>query len=124
MAVPRGRCRGVLPTGSLRRLRPGALSRVRRPEPSTGTPRGDVTTDRAIQDAVRNAVLEVTGGDERLQVTHTLATLGWGGILFVDVYARSPYESFGELEPQLRTRVATVADQPYGRVAVRWRTSN
>ena len=83
-----------------------------------------MTTDRVIQDAVRSAVLEATGGDDRLEVTHTLATLGWGGILFVDVYARSPYESFGELEPELRTRVAAVADQPHDRVAVRWRTSN
>jgi hypothetical protein len=83
-----------------------------------------VTTDRAIQDAVRGAVLDVTGGDERLRVTHTLATLGWGDVLFVDVYARSPYDSFEELEPELRKLVAVVANQPYERVAVRWRTSN
>ncbi len=83
-----------------------------------------MTTDRAIQDAVRSAVLEVTGGDHRMRVTHTLATLGWGDILFVDVYARSPYESFGELEPELRKRVAALVDQPFDRVAVRWRTSN
>jgi hypothetical protein len=82
------------------------------------------TTDRAVQDAVRRAVLEVTGEDERLRVTHTLATFGWGAILFVDVYARSPYESFEEHEPELRKLVAVVADHPYERVAVRWRTSN
>lgn len=73
---------------------------------------------------MRNAVLEVTGDDDRLRVTHTLATVGWGDVLFVDVYARSPYDSFSEFEPELRRRVATVADQPYERVAVRWRTSN
>jgi hypothetical protein len=83
-----------------------------------------VTTDRAIQDAVRRAVMEVTGTDDRLRVTHTLATLGWGDVLFVDVYARSPYSSFEELEPELRKLVAVVANQPYERVAVRWRTSN
>jgi len=69
-------------------------------------------------------VLDVTGGDDRLRVTHTLATVGWGDVLFVDVYARSPYESFEELEPELRKLVAAVANQPYERVAVRWRTSN
>ena len=69
-------------------------------------------------------MLDVTGGDDRLRVTHTLATVGWGDVLFVDVYARSPYESFEELEPELRKLVAAVANQPYERVAVRWRTSN
>lgn len=88
-----------------------------------GTDRA-IRADRAIQDAVRGAVMEVAGGDDRLHVTHTLATLGWGDVLFVDVYARSPYESFVELEHELRTRVADVTDQPYARVAVRWRTSN
>jgi hypothetical protein len=83
-----------------------------------------VTTDRTVQDAVRSAVLEVTGNDDRLRVTHTLATLGWGEVLYVDVYARSPYDSLRELEPGLRTLVASVTDHPYERVAVRWRPSN
>jgi hypothetical protein len=82
-------------------------------------------SDRSIQDAVRAAVLEVTGKDGRwLHVTHTLATRGWGGVLFVDVYAWSPYESFEELEPQLRRLVASVIGHPVERVAVRWRATN
>ena len=83
-----------------------------------------MTTDRAIRDAVRGVVLEVTGNDDRLRVTHTLATVGWGDVLFVDVYARSPYDSLEELEPELRKLVAAVANQPCERVAVRWRTTN
>lgn len=83
-----------------------------------------MTTDRTTQDEVRNVVLEVTRNDDRLRVTHTLAALGWGDVLFVDVYGRSPYESLEELEPELRKRVAAVADHPYERVAIRWRTSS
>ena len=45
--------------------------------------------DSATQSAVRRAVLDVTGADDRLHVTHTFAALGWGDVLYVDVYARS-----------------------------------
>ena len=69
-------------------------------------------------------MLEETGGDERLRVTHTLATVGWGDVLYVDIYAQSPYESFEEHEPDLRKLVASVTNYPCDRVAVRWRTSN
>jgi hypothetical protein len=81
-------------------------------------------TDSATQSAVRRAVQAATGPDERLQVTHTVATHGWGDVLFVDVYARSRNETLGDLNPELRRAVAVVADQPYERVTIKWRLSN
>jgi hypothetical protein len=80
--------------------------------------------DSATQSAVRRAVLEATEADKRLQVTHTVATHGWGDVLYVDVYARSRYETLGDLNPALRQVVAVVAEQPYERVAIKWRLSN
>ncbi len=77
-----------------------------------------------MQEAVRGVVLDVARCHERLLITHTLATLGWGGVLFVDVYARAPYESFEELDAALRCRVAAAVGQPHERVAIRWRTAN
>ena len=80
--------------------------------------------DGAFQSAVRRVVLEVTGRGDRVRVTHTLATLGWGDVLFVDVYARSgPGSRAEDLDPELRKTVAVVAEQPYERVAIRWRIS-
>ena len=75
------------------------------------------------QSAVRRAVLEATGADDRLQVTQTVATHGWGDVLYVDVYARSRGARLGDLnlDPDLRRAVADVADRPYGRVAITWR---
>jgi hypothetical protein len=75
----------------------------------------------ATQSAVRRAVLEATGADDRLQVTQTVATHGWGDVLYVDVYARSRSGSLGDLNPDLRRAVAAVADRPYGRVTISWR---
>jgi hypothetical protein len=80
--------------------------------------------DSATQSAVRRAVLEATEADERLHVTHTVATHGWGDVLYVDVYARSRDEALGDLNPALRKVVAVVAEQPYERVAIKWRLSN
>jgi hypothetical protein len=68
-------------------------------------------------------VLEATGPDQRVHVTHTLATHGWGDVLYVDVYARSRDEGLGDLNPALRKAVAVVADQPYERVTIKWRLS-
>ena len=81
-------------------------------------------TDSATQSAVRRAVQEATDLDERLQVTHTVATHGWGDVLYVDVYARSRGRTLGDLNPELRRAVAVVADQPYERVTIKWRLTN
>ena len=80
--------------------------------------------DSATQSAVRRAVLETTGADDRLQVIQTVATHGWGDVLYVDVYARSRDGTLGDLNPELRRAVAVVADQPYERVTIKWRLSN
>jgi hypothetical protein len=80
--------------------------------------------DSATQSAVRRAVLEATEPDGRLRVTHTVATHGWGDVLYVDVYARSRDITLGDLNPELRQAVATVADQPYERVTIKWRLSS
>ena len=69
-----------------------------------------VRADSATQSAVRRAVLEATGADDRLQVTQTVATHGWGDVLYVDVYARSRDQTLGDLSPELRHAVAEVAD--------------
>jgi hypothetical protein len=69
-------------------------------------------------------VLETTGPDDRLQVTQTVATHGWGDVLYVDVYARSRDQSLIDLNPDLRQAVAEVADRPFERVTIKWRLSN
>jgi hypothetical protein len=76
-----------------------------------------------MQSAVRRAVLETTQPDGRLRVTHTVATHGWGDVLYVDVYAQSRDITLGDLNPDLRRAVAVVADQPYERVTIKWRLS-
>jgi hypothetical protein len=81
-------------------------------------------TDSATQSAVRRAVLETTQPDERLRVTHTVATHGWGDVLYVDVYARSRDVTLGDLNPALRQAVAAVADRPYERITIKWRLSS
>jgi hypothetical protein len=82
-----------------------------------------VRADGATQSAVRRAVLETTEPDGRLHVTHTVATHGWGDVLYIDVYARSR-DAVGDLNPALRKAVAVVADRPYERVTIKWRLSN
>jgi hypothetical protein len=81
-------------------------------------------TDGATQSAVRRAVQETTAPDDRLQVTHTVATHGWGDVLYVDIYARSRDQALGDLDPELRRAVAVVVGQPYERVTIKWRLSN
>jgi hypothetical protein len=84
-----------------------------------------MTTESEMQSAVRRVVDEVTGADGRLRVTHTVATRGWGDILYVDVYARSPYETWDEeFDHALRTMVADVTRAPRSRVTIRWRISS
>lgn len=80
--------------------------------------------DGTIQSAVRRAVVDVTGRDERLRVTHTLARTGWGDVLYVEVYAHSHQETLDDLDPELRKIVSVVADQPFERVVIRWRISH
>jgi hypothetical protein len=80
--------------------------------------------DSSVQSAVRRAVLDATGTDDRLHVTHTVATHGWGDVLYVDVYARSRDEALRDLNPELRKAVAVVADQPYERVTIKWRLTS
>jgi hypothetical protein len=80
--------------------------------------------DSATQSAVRRAVLEATEPDERLQVTHTVATHGWGDVLYIDVYARSRDDTLGDLNPALPKAVAIVADRPYERVTIKWRLTH
>ena len=82
-----------------------------------------MTADTAFQEAVRDAVLEVTGGEDVLRVTHTQAGIGWGRVLFVDVYTRAGTGSHEEFDPQLRKAVSEVAAHPFQRVAIRWRMS-
>ncbi len=57
-------------------------------------------------------------------MTHTIARTGWGDVLYVDVYARSRHETLDDLDPELRKIVSVVADQPFERVAIRWRISH
>jgi hypothetical protein len=78
-------------------------------------------SDAAIQRAARDAVDEVTAVDDRLRVRQVVATLGWGGVLFVDVYTASNTEILEDLDPALRKRIALAVDRPYERVTIRWR---
>jgi hypothetical protein len=80
-----------------------------------------VTGDSTLQRSVRNAVNEVTAADDRLRVTGTMANLGWGGVLFVDVYAQSGVETLEDLDHALRKVIALFTDRPVERVTVRWR---
>jgi len=78
-------------------------------------------SDSTLQRAVRNAVDEITGADDRLRVTQTMATAGWGDVLFVDVYAKSQCDVLEDLDPAIRKLVAVSADWPFERVTIRWR---
>ena len=78
----------------------------------------------ATQSAVRRAVLHATDDDDRLTVTQTVASNGWGDVLYVDVYARSRGGTLEDLNPAVRKAVALVADRPYERVTIKWRLSN
>jgi hypothetical protein len=78
----------------------------------------------ATQSAVRQAVLHATNADDRLTVTQTVASNGWGDVLYVDVYARSRQETLEDLNPALRKAVAVVADRPYERITIKWRLSS
>jgi len=81
-------------------------------------------SDSSLQRAVRAAVDEVAGVDDRLGITQTVAFEGWGNVLFVDVYARSRCDGLEDLDPALRKLVAVSVDWPYERVTVRWRLSH
>jgi hypothetical protein len=83
-----------------------------------------MTADQGMQNAVRRAVMDVAGADDRLEVTHTIAATGWGDVLHVDVYALSRAETLEDLDPELRKLVAGVAERPFERVAIRWRLSH
>jgi hypothetical protein len=84
-----------------------------------------VIAEGALQVAVRRAVDELTAADQRLAVTHTVATRGWGDVLYVDMYARSPYETLDEeFDRALRKQVSVVTETPFERVTIRWRISN
>ena len=89
-----------------------------------GTRPASVRPDSATQNAVRRAVLDATAADDRLQVTNTVATLGWGDVLYVDVYARSRHLTVDDLNPALCRAVAVSAGPPYERVAIKWRLTN
>lgn len=78
-------------------------------------------SDSTLQRAVRNAVDEIAGVDDRLRVTQTMATPGWGDVLFVDIYAKSQSDVLEDLDPALRKLVAVCADWPFERVTIRWR---
>ena len=80
-------------------------------------------SDSALQRAVRAAVDEVTNADERLRVSRTIASLGWGDVLFVDVYTKSRSETLDDLDLTLRKSVAVFTDQPFERITIRWRIS-
>jgi len=77
--------------------------------------------DAGLQRAVRAAVDEITRVDERLRVTQTIATIGWGDVLFVDVYAKTRCDTLEDLDPALRKLVAASAAWPFDRVTIRWR---
>jgi hypothetical protein len=78
----------------------------------------------ATQSAVRRAVLQATSADDRLTVTQTVASNGWGDVLYVDVYARSRQPTLEDLNPELRKAVAVVTDRPYERITIKWRLSS
>ncbi|MGA2472094.1 MAG: hypothetical protein ABSG39_01190 [Acidimicrobiales bacterium] len=80
-------------------------------------------SDSALQRAVRAAVDEVTNVDERLRVSRTIASLGWGDVLFVDVYTKSRSETLDDLDLTLRKSVAVFTDQSFERITIRWRIS-
>ena len=117
----------VTPSGSTdlsAQLRRG----VRGPDgvPPSVKPPTEVTplSGAALQSAVQAAVDEVTGADQQVRVDQTMATLGWGDVLFVDIYTRSRAESLEHLDRALRENVARRTDHPFARTAVRWRVSS
>jgi hypothetical protein len=99
---------------------PRSAGRPHRPRDASAktTP---LLSDAALQRAARDAVEEVTALDDRLRVRQVVATLGWGGVLFVDVYTTSNSEILEDLDPALRKRVATAVGRPYERITIRWR---
>ena len=104
------------------RVRPrGAASHPERHAAAPPARVREKMTDSTLQRAVRNAVDEIIGVDDRLRVAQTVATSGWGDVLFVDVYARSSDDVLEDLDPALRKLVAVCADWPFERVAIRWR---
>ena len=99
---------------------PRSAGRAHRPRAAAAktTP---LLSDAALQKAARDAVDEVTAIDERLRVRQVVATLGWGAVLFVDVYATSNTEILEDLDPSLRKHVAAAVGRPYERITIRWR---
>jgi hypothetical protein len=81
-------------------------------------------SDTALQRAVRAAVDEVANPDERLRVNQTIASLGWGDVLFVDIYTKSRAETLEDLDQALRKNVAVFTNQAFERTTIRWRVSS
>ncbi|MGO8824273.1 MAG: hypothetical protein ACLQU9_03425 [Acidimicrobiales bacterium] len=81
-------------------------------------------SDTALQRAVRAAVDEVANPDERLRVNQTIASLGWGDVLFVDIYTKSRAETLEDLDEALRKNVAVFTGQAFERTTIRWRVSS
>ena len=79
------------------------------------------TTGSALQRAVRDAVLEAVGSDSAPRVAHTHVAVGWGGVLFVDLYARPGASSLEGHEDALRTSISVLTGHQPDRIAVRWR---
>ena len=94
--------------------------------PTFVAPPAAVTTmsDTALQRAVRAAVDEVANPDERLRVNQTIASLGWGDVLFVDIYTKSRAETLEDLDEALRKNVAVFTGQAFERTTIRWRVSS
>lgn len=80
--------------------------------------------DGEMQRAVRGAIDEITGADERIRVTHAMATRGWGDVLYVDVYAHSHDVTLHhEFDRALWALVSRITNTPIERVTIRWRIS-
>ena len=107
----------------------GAHPRHRSPRPDRVPPHAKPPTrvtalsGAALQSAVQSAVDEVTDADEHHRVHQTIATLGWGDVLFVDIYTKSRADSLEHLDRALRENVARFTEQPLARITVRWRVS-
>lgn len=98
---------------------PRSAGRPHRPKGAVKTT--PLLSDAALQRAARDAVDEVTAIDDRLRVRQIVATLGWGGVLFVDVYTTADCEILEDLDPALRKRIAAAVNRPYERITIRWR---
>jgi hypothetical protein len=57
-------------------------------------------------------------------VADSVATYGWGDVLYVEVYARSRDATLVDLSPELCKAVAVTSDPPYERATIKWRLSH